>query len=307
MPPCKSIYGSVFLAFVAASAHAADPSYSADLLGQGQAGIAASANNLALLSNPGLVALDERYEFGVSGQLGGYGATQIAVSAVDAKTAKNLALGVSYIGDKSEVEPTVNLLPGWLIPGETIANIRREHNFALILGTNALNNAVSFGLGGAFSLYAHDLEGRGMTGNLDAGMGAHLTRWLILGATGRNLIPIDNAGAMPLTGGMGLKFHSDRTSLLMDGSWQDEAKVPWIAGGGIEQAVGEYPKVRLGYRYDGPTRRQDLTGGFGVRSPEGGFDLGIAVPVDGRTDIFNGVIWSASLTFEAPDLGDPSR
>ncbi len=305
MAPCKSICFSAFLAFVHVSAHAADPAYSADLLAQGQAGIAASENNLALLTNPGLVALDERYDFGVSGQIGPVGATQIGVSVVDAKTSKFLSLGFFYVGDKSESPPTVDLLPGWVVPGEAVANVRREHNMALTVGTDAFDRRLSFGITGALSIYNHDLQGKGTTGNLDAGIGFDATHWLVLATTARNLLPIDNAGGMPLNTGVGAKVHGRKSSLLADGSWTPEDENPWSAGGGVQQNLGDYTKARLGFRYDGPQQRQDITAGLGLGNDAGGFDFGVAIPVDGREDVVKEMVWGVSLTFAAPDLGDP--
>ena len=193
------IYLAPLLAFLHAPARAAEVVHSADLAGMGGASVAASESNAALTANPSLIALHRRYDLHAHGRLGYDSRGEWGVSAVDARTSRHVALGVIYYGDRSHPELRTSELPGWTEPGVTPSNVKRHHNIVAALAFPLFERRLSFGLSGTVSFFDHDRQGTGSTGNLDAGFGWHATEWLVLGVSGRNLLPIDGIGELPLT------------------------------------------------------------------------------------------------------------
>jgi len=211
-----------------------------------------------------------------------------------------------YQGDRAHPELRMSELPGWTEPGVVPTNIKRHHDFTLAAATHAFRRRLSIGMSGVLSMYNHDRQGQGTTGNMDFGLAAHASRWLVLGAAGRNLLPIEGVGEFPLTAVGGFRVHGQAGALAADVEWEDAATVPWSLCGGVERRVGRVPVVRAGWRWEGPERSHRFTTGFGAQGPEGSLDFGALIPVGPDEPTLGSTTWMFSMQLVAPTMDDPT-
>jgi len=260
------------------SALAAPDVVGADSLAMGSTSLAAHDSNAAITTNPGLLALEDRYDF--SAQLGIGPGLHWAATGMDGRTAENFALGFSYSGDRYEPELTIDELPGWTTPNQEIPNMKRNHDFALAASLSTLDDTLAFGVGGHLSLYDNDRTGSGTTGNVDVGMGYQPTEFLTLGLSGQNLVPLDVLGDRPTQVGAGIRLHGTPAALEIDGGWIDGVTdgTPVFVDAGAEAKPGA-GRLRAGGRWDGQTGIPSVTAGVGVESDGGAIEYGIDIPL----------------------------
>jgi hypothetical protein len=259
------------------SAAAAPDVVGADSVAMGSTSLAAHDSNAAITTNPGLLALEDRYDF--SAQAGIGPGLHWAATGMDGRTAENFALGFSYSGDRYEPDLTIDELPGWAEPNAEIPNMKRSHDLALAGAGSIADDRVSFGLGGHVSLYNHDRNGQGTTGNVDAGIGLKPTDFLTVGLAGHNLVPLDVLGDRPTRFGGGVRLHGTPGALEVDAGWEDtDTGSPLFLDAGAEARPGA-ARLRAGGRWHGPTGVPSVTGGFGFEGEGGALEYGIEVPL----------------------------
>lgn len=284
-----------------APALAAPDLVGADRVAMGGTSLAAHDSNAAITTNPGLLALTDRYDF--SAQFGFGPGLHWGATAMDGRTAENVAVGFTYAGDRYEPALTTDELPGWNVPGEDIANMKRQHDFALAVSGSAAEDRVAFGIGGHVSLYDHDRNGKGTTGNVDAGVGLRPTEFLTVGLSGNNLVPLDVLGDRPLRVGGGVMLHGAPAALSVDGGWvATDTGAPVFVDAGTELRPGA-ARLRVGGRYDGPTATPAVTAGLGFAGEGGAIEYGIQIPIGGQGSIAHvvGMRFGAPAPIEIPD------
>jgi len=270
---------TLLLLTVLSPAAAAPDVVGADSLGMGSTSVAADRSNAAITTNPGLLALNPRYDF--SAQVGIGPGLHWAVSGMDARTADDFALGFAYSGDRFEPELSVDELPGWSTPGAVIPNMKRSHHFAAGGSYAFAEDRVALGVGGHVSLYNHDRNGRGTTGNLDAGLGIKPVSELTVGLAGNNLLPFDPLSDRPMRLAGGLRLDGAPAALEVDGGWIDaDEGAPVFVDAGTELRPGPV-RVRGGGRYHGPSATPSVTAGLGVEGEGGAIEYGVDIPVGG--------------------------
>lgn len=249
----------------------------ADSVGMGSTSVAAFDSNAAITTNPGLLALTDRYDF--SAQFGIGPGLHWAATGMDGRTAEDFSLGFSYSGDRYEPTLSVEELPGWVEPNTDVANMKRSHDLALAGSGSLADDTIAFGVGGHISLYNHDRNGKGTTGNVDAGIGYRPVEALTLGLAGNNLVPIDPLRDRPLRIAAGVRLDGKPAALEVDGGWvQEEDGVPVFLDAGAEARPGS-ARLRAGGRYYGPTGVPSVTGGIGVAGDGGAIEYGIDIPL----------------------------
>ena len=307
MQRCKPVFVAGFLAFFHAPSQAAEGVVAANLGAMGGAAAAASEDNAAITVNPGLLALHERYDLHGHFQYGPSAVSQWGASVVDSRTSKWLTLGFYYAGDRGNPPIRTEDLPGWTLPGETPTNLRRHHNLTMGAATHAFQRRLSFGLSGTWAIFNHDLQGSGSTGNMDAGIGARPTDWLDLGVAGRNLVPVDDIGVLPMTFVGGARVHGRPGALLADVEWREEVtrNSPITVAAGGEVLIREAACVRAGWRLDGPLNEHRLTTGVAATGPAGSLDLAFELPVAPQGPTIDGLSFIVSVHLAAPKAEDP--
>ncbi|MEQ1506907.1 MAG: hypothetical protein ABMB14_32065 [Myxococcota bacterium] len=237
--------------FLASAASAADVGTGANLLGMGGVGAAASHDNAAITLNPGLLALEDRYDFQGQFAYGPDAGLHWGFSAADARGGDHkLAGGFSYTGDVYAPPLTVDDLPGWVIEGEEIPNRRRQHEFALGLAIPFAGRRVAVGLSGNLGLFDFDRGGNGAAFDLDAEVGWRPVQPLTLGLSARNVVPWfpqDRATSVVV----GARAEAaNNVAAELNAEWSFDADpsapaTPLVIAGGLEKVVGA-GRIRVG-------------------------------------------------------------
>lgn len=300
------------LLLASAAALAADVVQGANTAAMGGVGVAAPSDNAAITLNPGLIGLVERFDFHAHFRLGPTGDLQWAATAIDSRTSERFGAGFAYSGDRYDPPLTNNELPGWSLPGEELANRRRQDDFTLGLGVPLLGRRLSLGASVLFSRFNHDRDGKGSTADVHVGIGVRPVEWLTVGAGIRNLAPIPSPQDRPLSWVAGARLEATRAAIEGNvwSSTDPLAPSSWsiAAGGEVSPTVGT--RVRLGMFRDGPLQRTRLTAGFGLVSERGGgLDYALMVPVAGQELRPGTLVHQIAVRFSAPDedLLDPER
>lgn len=273
------------------------------MLAAGGAAVAASTDNAAATHNPGLLGLHERYDFHGHVLYGPTRGIQWAASVVDGRTSSAFAAGLVYAGDLSHPALSVDELPGWAPPGAEIPNMKRYHDITAALSIPVADRRLSFGVNGTLSIFQHDREGSGTSGNMDVGIGARPVDWLVLGAAGSSLLPQNTLGDRPPTVAGGVRVRDPELGHLeADVTWVSEVvadRLPLVLAGGGEVQI-RTAFLAAGTRIDGPEERTDLTWGVGLGSPTGSFEYGMAIPLNLGEDTVSNILYQLSIRFAAP-------
>ena len=162
-------------------AFGAEDPLGADALAMGSSAIALSRSNAVTAVNPGLLGLEQRYDFEGSFVYGPGKGTHWMGAAVDGRTSSAVGLGFIYSGDVYETAPRTPELPGWTESGEDIENVKRFHDFTLGMAIPMFQRRLALGFNGNLSLANHDLAGKSTDGNGDVGLAARPVDGVTLG------------------------------------------------------------------------------------------------------------------------------
>lgn len=309
MNRCKRLAVFIFPALFVSipRADAAEDVLGAEALAMGGAAVASPQDNAGITLNPGVIALDRRYDFHGFFRYGSGAGLHWGGNVVDARTTPWLALGLSYSGDRWKGPLFPGETPGWTVPGMAPSNQKRTDDFALALAVPLLDRKLSIGLNGALSLYNHDRLGKGAWFNAGVGVAARPFDWLILGASARNVLPFDGLGDRPLQATGGLRLQDTSIGAVeVNVGWTDiEGREPWTLAVGAEKTLGSMAHLRAGFRQDGPLDRRDVTFGIGLGGGGGSLSWGIAVPIGPDQPTWAGLINQISITFQAPHPHEP--
>ena len=163
----------------------------AQVQAMGQAGSVNPGDNSTITLNPAAISLNERYDYQAHFSISEGPDYSFASSVVDTKTAP-FAMGMAY--QRVNYDPILQTreLPGWIITGEEFNKRKRYDNISLAIAYPFADRRFSIGASGTVAIYNHDIQGKGVTGNMDVGIvGRPVQAWSI-GVSGRNLIPTYN-------------------------------------------------------------------------------------------------------------------
>lgn len=291
----------MILLLASTAALATDRVEGADTLAQGSTTVANPYSIGSVNANPAAVGLVERYIFGVGFHYGGRGIHWQA-TAIDTQTSK-AAFGLTYSGDRYNPPLTEAELPGWTVPGQELTNKKRTHDLGFALAAPFLERRLVFGLGGSVSFFDNERSGKGTTGNLNAGVAARPQPWVSLGLSGRNLLPIDDAGSdrpMEIVGSTWLG-QVGIASFAFEGGVRPESTSLLLLATGVEVNPTEASAVRAGWRLQDGGHLLSLGAGGGTE--EGSVDFAIQAP----TNRFGKPLdWTymLSIRFLAPNIDD---
>ena len=268
------------LGFLLAGPAMAQDVHGANVAGRGGALVGDPADNANLLSNPGALALSERYDVQGYAGFGPDGALEWGVSALDARTSP-VALGLSWRRTIRERELRTEDLPGWIVPGDDIERVERAHELAVGVAYPFADRTLSLGIGGLLRTGVDDRAGPFLTGDLSLGFGWRVSDEWTLGLSARNLLPLPDQEELPLHFLVGAHFEVPTLiTLALDAGIQTEEieGTPLLVRGGLELHTGSV-RPRLGYRYEGPRAQHQLTAGFGLETEAGAIEYALALPL----------------------------
>jgi hypothetical protein len=256
----------------------------------GGASAAHPSDNSAITVNPGVIALESRYDIGA---LFGYGPTQDigwGMSVSDSQTNEWIGFGASYYGSVFDPPFRNDELPGWSPVGIDPINMKRTHTVGVGVGSALWDRRIGLGLSGYLTGYNNKYVGNGMTGNMDVGLGVRPAPWVSLGVVGRNVLPVPDQSDTPTSVRTGLRIQTPPWfAIAADLDWQTEevAGVAYSVGTGIEGGVSQ-ARARVGYRFDGVFQQHAATWGLGAESDAGAIEYAMVIPVgpdQGAADI----------------------
>ena len=284
-----------------AAARAADTFDSSALLGMGRVGVASADENAALTLNPGLLALEERYDFQGQFRYGPNGSTLFGGSAMDGRTSDQVSGGLAYTGDVADPALGQDDLPGWVLPGTEVENRKRHHDFALGLGFPLAKRHLSVGVGANLGYFDHDRQGTGWLFDGYVGLGARPVDELTLGLAARNFLPLGGEDR-PTTYAAGVRLDpKGLPSAEFDATLVPsvDAALPVDLAAGLEVVVGVL-SIRGGWRRDAANDVHSAAAGLGLGNPGASLEYGTLLPLSGTFDL-DRTVHQISLRFGAPD------
>lgn len=274
----------------------------ANVTAMGATANAAADDNAAITANPGVLGLDERYDFAGLFRYGPDGGLEWGGSILDAETTPSVAFGVAYVGGITAPPLETSDLPGYKLVGEDLSRVRRDHQVTVALGVPVLDRKLSFGVSGDLLLYHRDVGGSGTTGDMTLGVGTRPIEPLMLGVALRDLLPIDDGSDEPATLAGGVR-------VLKTGIGAIAGDLDWrLADGALGWGVGAQADIvklraRAGFQSVAGTGEERVTWGIGVETDAAALEYAMAIPV-GDAPEGAGLIHTLSLRFAAPDIGD---
>ena len=281
-----------FAGLLCMSANAQDVVRFGSVDGMGGAGSANPTDNSGITLNPATIALESRYEIQGHVSLTKGPDTSIAASITDSKTAP-VALGLVYQRIRYTGGNDSREWPGWVNTDEEFARRKRYDAVTLAIAYPLLDRKLSFGLNGSLGKYKHDIQGKGITGNLDFGISAQPIEGWSLGVAGRNLLPVSGC---KVTGTQTRPCIPDYDMGVIIGTYLGDQDIgsfsldvdihitrpkggpPVSVRTGFEKTISKF-FVDLGYRWEGPTQEHWLTTGIGMIQQNTGLQYTIGIPL----------------------------
>jgi hypothetical protein len=288
----------LLLATAPAAAFADDVLTSAALSAMGGGAVAEPSDAIALRTNPGAIALVERYEATLQADFGPAADKRWGALVVDAKTNARIGFGIGYQGGQTNPPFLDAELPPFTVTGEAPVNTKDRHEIVAGLGVNALERRLSFGLSGDVRIYDDAWQGQGVTGNLAIGVAAQPIPALTIGASVRDVLPMAAAPDRPLRADLGVRGDLPAGGDVVGLAFSAQGQIGWTDNGrpGVQQlraSIGAGGSVRgialrAGWAWDGDDAQwADTLGrcghsarvGLGFATGSGSFDYAIVVPV----------------------------
>ena len=284
------IFASVGL--LAMPAQAQDAIVFGPVRGMGGAGSANPTDNSAITLNPATTALMSRYEIQGHFSITKGPDTSFAASITDSKTAP-VTLGLVYQRIRFTGGEDAREWPGWVDTNTEFARRKRYDVVTLAAAYPVLDRKLSFGLNGTLAKYNHDIQGKGLTGNLDVGIAAQPIDGWGIGVSGRNLLPISGC---KITGSQTRPCIPDYDMGVLIGTYLGDPNLgafsldvdihisgpeggpPVSVRTGFQKTIAQFA-VETGYRWEGPTKEHWLTAGFGMIQNNTGLQYAIEVPL----------------------------
>ncbi|MFT4624633.1 MAG: hypothetical protein ACI8PZ_003292 [Myxococcota bacterium] len=287
-----------------AGAFAADDAPTARSSAMGASRVALPHDNATVAASPGLAGLYDRFDIHAAGGLGPSGGLHWSASAIDSHTSKFIAIGFAYAGDRYEPEFRASELPGWTPKRIEPTNVKRYHDLSLVAGLPLLNRRMCIGVGGTWSMYNHDAQGQGASGDLDVGIGANPVDDLTLAVVAEHLLPGDPTGDRPFGVAGGAAYgNTGPVIATAEAGWTDGVASPWSFGGGLEGVAGG-GRVRAGARHNGPAIGPStwVTWGVAIANESSEFGYAMRIPTDAGSDTARSIVHTLGIQFAAPRI-----
>lgn len=259
----------------------------------GQAGAANPGENTAITLSPATLGLRERYELQTNFWITGGPDYSLSGSIADSTTSA-VALGIVYHRTRSTGGVDAREFPGWVDSGEAWARRKRYDNVTLALAYPMLENRLSIGINGTLAVYNHDVQGKGVTGNIDFAVAGRPVESWALTLVGRNLLPI--SGCKPnqrracipdFDSGILIGSHlgkEDFGALALDVDihlTQQGEGPPVSVRTGFEKLFSKV-NAQIGYRWEGPTQEHWITTGVGMMEKNTGLHYALSIPLHSK-------------------------
>jgi hypothetical protein len=228
-----------FVLFLSGSTYAQVP-FSVEQTGMGSAGVARTdssgfRNAAAMMLGPGFSSYSE-INWGQGFSLGQ------AAREVRADTSVGASFGYSW--GKSNLPPTLDEMPGWILPGEVLTNARERKEFRAASGVRLLNGRLGLGVGGHYSRDDSELGGLQTAVQFDLSAAGQLAEGVTL-AVGANNLLVDSEDPLRLE--LGLWWSAVEVfNFALDAVFED-GHVGGRAGG--ELGLGPAVRLRGGYHF----------------------------------------------------------
>jgi hypothetical protein len=276
---------------------------SAELSAMGGGAVAEPNDAITLRTNPGAIALVERYEATLQADFGPSIDKRWGALVVDAKTNGRIGFGIGYQGGLTNPPFLDAELPPFTITGEAPANTKDRHEIVAGLGVNAFDRRLSFGVSGDVRIYDDAWQGKGVTGDLALGAAAQPIPELTVGVSVRDLLPLAAAPDRPTRFDIGVRGDLPAGGDVVGLAFSGQGQLGWVGNGqpGAQQlraSLGAGGSVRgialrTGWAWDGDEarwkERLGLSGhsvrvGVGFATGSGALDYAIVVPVGTEGD-----------------------
>lgn len=282
MPVPALLIGPVWLAALAPAAHAADPIASGDFA-SGSTGRANPRSLSAIITSPGVIALDRQYTIGGSARFGPQKTRSFQAGASDSVTGP-VALGLMWAGEWSSPPIPDDELPGWRIPDADTENPTEQSTIGGALGGAFAQRKVGVGIGVSYHRYKSFYRDASGVVDLSAGVSGKLGDQVVVAAAVRDLLPSTDFTGAPLTIEGGLRWGPSPWFAIEADLWADmvslDAPALGVGVGGVAWAAKTVP-IRLGYTRDGVEDLDVLTAGVGAGSDKGSLEYAFGLPLGG--------------------------
>ena len=299
LPPSMTRHLTLMLLVTASTVALADDVLtSAELSAMGGGAVAEPSDAIVLRTNPGAIALVERYEATLQADFGPAADKRWGALVVDAKTNARVGFGIGYQGGQTNPPFLDAELPPFTVTGQDPVNTKDRHEIVAGLGVNLLDRRLSFGASGDVRIYDDAWQGKGVTGNLALGVAAQPIPEITVGASVRDVIPMTAAPDRPLRFDVGVRGDLPAGGDVVGMAFSAQGQLGWVDNGqpGAQQlraslcAVGSLRGIslRTGWAWDGDDARwADTLGrsghsarvGVGFATGAGTFDYALVVPV----------------------------
>lgn len=260
----------------------ADEHASAIVAGMGGGSVAEPIDLTAIRTNPAAVGLTERYDLqGLFGVNNGRD-LRWGIAAGDSRTNERISFGVAYMGGITRPGFLPEELPPFAITGEEPENKKQRHDIQIALSAPFLDRKLAIGLGGNLLFYNQTWNGKGVTGNLGAGIAARPFEGLSLGLGFRDLLPIPEQPDRPATMNVGVRGGVDA---IVVGSGELGYRLEKGEGNPLTGRLGvqgtiDLVQLRAGWTWDGPIQTHLVSWGIGASAEAGSIDYAMQVPVN---------------------------
>jgi hypothetical protein len=227
--------------------------FSVEQAGMGGAGVARTdssgfRNGAAMMLEPGFFSYSE-LNWGQGFSLGQ------AVREVQTDTSVGSSFGYSW--GKSDLPPTLDEMPGWVLPGEVLSNARERKEFRGASGIRLLNGRLGLGVGGRYWRDDSELGGLETDFQFDLSAAGQLAEGVTLAAGANNLLQ-DSTEPMRLE--LGLWWSAVEAFKFALDAVYEEGRVGGRAG--AELGLGPAIRLRGGYHFSEVS--QSLGAGIGL-------------------------------------------
>ena len=285
-----------------------------DVEAMGRAGSANGTDNTAITMNPATIGLVKRYEIQTNLSVTKGPGIGMAVGVTDSKTSA-VSLGLVYQRLRYDGGQDSREWPGWVESDGEFAKRKRYDNVTLAIAYPLLDNRLSFGLNGTLAKFNHDIQGKGLTGNMDFGVAASPTEYWSLGVVGHNVLPVSGCGdtqkqnatclpdfdtgiligtylGTPEFGGFALDVDVHLTG--------PDDSPPVSIRTGFQKTISTFV-VETGYRWEGPTNNHWLTMGFGITKRNTGMVYSLGIPLDPKP--WDPLLMTHMISFRVVGIG----
>ena len=198
---------------------------------------------------------------------------------------------------------------------QRFARRKRYDNLTLAIAYPLLEKRLSFGINGTLAAYKHDIQGKGVTGNLDFGISSRPIEMFSFGVVGRNLLPVSgctktrtqtqpcipdfDSGILIGTYLGTPEFGAFALDVDIHLTGPDEGP-PVSIRTGFQKNISKFA-MQTGYRWEGPQKDHWLTLGFGMNEKNTYVGYSMGIPLHPKP--WDPLLMTHMLTFRVAQIG----